>query len=1441
MAVEALLVGANREATTWSNVTPNFGLLDFGLTLGTQIEPQPFQTATEMPAGAHLRWALPDALTHGNQGQAVARAILDGGGVGRIEVLQPSFGYDPAAPPFVTFSGGGGTGARAEAQVSATGEVTAVNVTSPGVGYEEPPTVAIGSSDEIRYPQAPNRWFVLRSHVDEEGKTVGLKSWVVVSDELSSNQYGRVVEGPISKDLEPQLKNGPVSAPLRQALEQDLGLTIESTASLSFNRDAGAWYLRNGTFFYSLVARDADIQVLGYAAVSWPQNLDEPYNNSNWPLWRYIGRAYPYPIWDGANPPESESNLTALGPGDPVFSAAYPNSRSVFGFYDDLRELPQGGEVTYMVAGWFADPAENPLFGADTAAVWEERMAELRWCLQEDPGGFPAGSLCDAPGEAEPEEDPTLPTDILCQGMVYGVDWKGPSADYPSGVPEGTPEIAVGNTSAEAISALVARDLAEEGDTITPDGIGIEELFEAFIYDALDVLQQPDGVVKLEQILHDHTFGRRPAGAIFQVQLRDSQRAEERDANTSGEPFPEPVGQALTAVNDLQLRLNTEENNLQSLQWELYSAWFRKALLDFSPLMAQGADVSRVLDEVFTRFEGTALTLPREELDRRLRAAANRGVASNGITTQEAIEVIERLEGMVREAKDQRSSTEQQRDAAAMNLQQQVDQLMPSYQVVLAPAAGYWQGNDPVVLFAGDGVQRSFAHGEDAALADGESLPCRVTGQTITALTTPVPGYENQTITQPQLQVYYGQFPPGPPIPADVEALFIETLLLDTNMDRLMSLSAWKLAGVDNPNEQQIAAVAQSIEQIQTAPFNGYLYRDLRALHPALRPQRLAVAAGLTGVYPYKLAVDPWAQPWAPIYVQWDVFWNASARIPGELKICDTSGPSCGEKWMFTETDYRWNTQFQPGVPGDPKFRYSGRTVLTPNTPENLAQRLLEYIEDHPDSPYLQELMAIYEQLKNLDILSQSLSGFSNSLVMRRETLQMPVVDFFNPDIGTQVKAAIDGQNQASPLPDNGYSPLRAGHCKIVRLWVVDAFGQSQRLVDEGQQYEPVLSKPLITEGHPSLIQLTPRVVQPSRLMVEWIDSRDDQVITTSDPATSPLIGWIVPNYFDSSLMVYDEVGGSVGALQLLDGALGGDGSAVRWVETPGTTTALGAQPSLDDPTLNPHLKSFINGLLHFGGVGQHALSDFIAVLNRTLSTIVLTGSAANYGNLPVLVGRPMALVRMAMKVDLEGLPDYNESWDAMKKFYQTSQFVSDGFLDVELPVQIGDVRQQRDGVVGYFLSDNYQRFNSKLLEAPVQRSNYIQYQQRVRLTANPAADPTYVTLVADPRAPIHLLADFVPQIERDLPTAGVAEALAAIDLTFRVGPVLAEQGAFQVPLPADIHGTWSWVTQPNVTVWSPPQEIQGQDSIARFPEAPYRINDGWLKLSEAFGDGTKK
>jgi hypothetical protein len=67
------------------------------------------------------------------------------GKVRYIAMTAAGSGYNPASPPSVSFSGGGGTGAAGTALVANNGTIIGVQITNAGSGYTSAPTVTFGS------------------------------------------------------------------------------------------------------------------------------------------------------------------------------------------------------------------------------------------------------------------------------------------------------------------------------------------------------------------------------------------------------------------------------------------------------------------------------------------------------------------------------------------------------------------------------------------------------------------------------------------------------------------------------------------------------------------------------------------------------------------------------------------------------------------------------------------------------------------------------------------------------------------------------------------------------------------------------------------------------------------------------------------------------------------------------------------------------------------------------------------------------------------------------------------------------------------------------------------------------------------------------------------------------------------------------------------------
>jgi hypothetical protein len=304
----------------------------------------------------------------------------------------------------------------------------------------------------------------------------------------------------------------------------------------------------------------------------------------------------------------------------------------------------------------------------------------------------------------------------------------------------------------------------------------------------------------------------------------------------------------------------------------------------------------------------------------------------------------------------------------------------------------------------------------------------------------------------------------------------------------------------------------------------------------------------------------------------------------------------------------------------------------------------------------------------------------------------------------------------------------------------------------------------------------------------------------------------------------------------MLAGGLGEGGFGVRWIMAPGLNTPVGTPPKLG----NPHLQQFVMALLEYGAHSKDALRALMQVMEVTASSVAATGGRTQLSDPAVLFGRPLALVRASAQWLLEGLPAYDQSWSALKTLCDTGNFQTQGFTGVKFPVRIGDIRQS-DGMVGYFVGTpdktDYHTFYPSLLQAPGAASDYTVFGKLLDLTCDPAAPPVLLSMLIDPRIPFNILIDALPSQSIELPSFNIQQALKAMDIFFRVGPIVNDESGLSLPLTSEIHGHWSWVYQPDVVTWKEDAKVQVANAEAELPPNPRHIHEGWLKLSDALGD----
>ena len=285
----------------------------------------------------------------------------------------------------------------------------------------------------------------------------------------------------------------------------------------SKNIPSKAWIvLSNSTDKYNAAVKDK---------IVWPVHPPNP----SGPTLISVGAQVDYP--SGKIPtPASSIDLIGVGPGDPTMIANHSASKSIFGLYDDLSDFQSNTAVTfsYAVVGWYEDPKKDIIYidpnevdlsatpPVTMADLWTDLMNQLDWTWQPDSVQEPEGS------KIKRILPNPLPNISIYQGLLFGVKWDGPNPrnGYASGAPDNLAaiDVAMGRTSVEALSALIAHEFANGNNTQKE----IEEVLEALQYSFLDKFNLTDGPAEVDAANHQNGYGVKKGGLIWDIRPKTS-------------------------------------------------------------------------------------------------------------------------------------------------------------------------------------------------------------------------------------------------------------------------------------------------------------------------------------------------------------------------------------------------------------------------------------------------------------------------------------------------------------------------------------------------------------------------------------------------------------------------------------------------------------------------------------------------------------------------------------------------------------------------------------------------------------------------------------------------------------------------------------------------------------------------------------------------------
>jgi hypothetical protein len=1087
---------------------------------------------------------------------------------------------------------------------------------------------------------------------------------------------------------------------------------------------------------------------------------------------RCAGKVVPLEDFDAADFAGDRSTITAVGnlhTGSPTFTANVAENRNVLSWHDDLADLreprgtgrvPKNVALTYLLVGWYHDARQEP-FASLPAQIKKEDSAETPDALDVLKA---LGWKVDGKAESAAE---LAERRCLFHGMVAHVNYwnpdthKGTILGYP-GAPgvEGTLttdppvfKVGVGNSAEDALVSLVSSEYSGDGDKAT-----LWKALEAVIYRQPESLVGGWNAAPRDHAVHQNWFTAQEAGKVWTIRPRTDRAGtfpadpNAAAAQTTAEPTPEQIA-SLKWLNETQAAADAATRELSALQQDLYARWWT---------ICQK-----------TRHDPVFADVSAEEEDCKALAAR-----------------IEKL----RADRDDLLARLQERKAFAADLPAELKLESES-------APRFWSPADPVVVVKNVGVPTKHQF--------PNPLPCRLPERVAVAAEVAVKD-----------------------VPKKFDAPDAGVAQLAANVRRLASGRDEILKSViveASVVEQAVGDLVTRSLPTEPAPVTSaerwkkWTERLVKDLASDRKPEDLPrdavklTAANASDVHPRQVA-ELWVrQPWSPLFMDWKISWRPTKNAGADL----------GPVWLFDRYDFKpKEKESLPAVGSSVR----GRSMLSPvdgrlfAEPLEMLRELLNPATDAdkkkgratPFPAAVAEILKRYEivwdrtlsELEKAGMMGQSLSGFHQALLGRDVTLPRVAPDPARPWAEDELKfrdsvveALLAASAEGGPVgerlappaagkPALDFTLLRAGALQLEEFWLVDDFGQWADLLQgtsaggsSGQVFNPRMR----WHDDKFSVAMPPRVVQPARLDFRFSDASDlGADVSETEAALGPVCGWVFYNPLDRGLALCDRMGRLAGELVLVEER---GRFLVRWEGAPGFDRL--------DAIRNEELREFARALEESTPTQRPRLRALLELIDGALERIRPAAARRD----AALFGQPLALVSAQVRLELFGKAwtDPHRKGPNQRPTERRPDGTGDPALDaLSVRVLLGCAHNVEDGLVGYYKAGDFERVKSddfkRIVPAPTAKglkaSDYFADAERDAVRVGFGA-PQRLTLLMDAWGSVQAATGLLPARSITLAHAELDKTLARMEASFRVGPVLLQEGRVALPTPVGERGGW--------------------------------------------------
>jgi len=1140
----------------------------------------------------------------------------------------------------------------------------------------------------------------------------------------------------------------------------------------------------------------------------------------------------------------TKAQLTGTVGGAVSWSGVYDAVLNRFAFHDplvDVKQLaPNGADedcAAYVVAGWWSTPASDVLDAARSNDSLHELLDRLRWRLLAEWGD---ASWALQQQQAQFELRKAL-------GLTTEERWSSKTRPIPG----------------------VARAAAVGAKTFVP----IDKTFMAPLVPAASSVFATEAAQRFvappwqlrSSMLHGAIYGvpvaggvtvdRRPGPDALSVALGqhndDLLAAFASPAQATGEQR-RATERLLAAFTAQKVGALASANGLADLEEHEHAS-------AFSSLPSESAGTDRYLQRVQTGGVGGLGLGKRTKVASSITTmaaatAGTRGPAAKG--SPRAAGVSGELLFSMNTKPTLVKATELMVNDLARSRVGEV--LAPTEaRVVDRPAARYTFATEPMVAIRG--ASRSLRHGNDGrGSADGK-LTCRWPTHVIDEI--------SGVIAKDRFVRSLG----NGAVPSEALTLAREAVLHDPYHDewiaRAITPAGASASGVlaRLKAESVLRFGADGTYDGATVAFHPTLPRSPQArraraaaqpIEPGVHQQQTLVADELRkfslykGADPDLVGVTTWAQPWVPMWLEWEV------RVDG-------LDPPTLEAWKLGSIDLENESAVFDGA----SATLQGRAHLTTGAAATLHDALNDWLQredaldlEHAgvvDADTQNAFRTLDEAVRQLDVVTVALDG------VRTQLLGLPV--------GDGLRRPGDGSGGVvNPAPIAAPHAVLAGTLTLTRARLLDAFG---RTLDVPLTQVAVPTRSTIA-AQPTALELPPRLLRPARWQFRLVDAvtavgtdgteaRVDQIETSLQ--VNPVAGFVMPDHLDESLEVFSVDGAPIG--ELLHEAVSG---GVMWEIAAGREGPADAGPNYGLTPAQASLGSFAAGLvaadararagapLDPDATQESALSALLRAVDTTLWTVD-TFAALGSEHVAGLVGRPIAVVRAQLRLELR--PPLDVDLSDAQRAAEWAQAEADAARHA-FPVRIGELTRSDDGVLGFFVNDDYTRFRlvDKTIAGAATAGGRSRGQLGLYSSVNgmPASQPiahpyiagtddadtlllhlgqtVTLTVFMHPAGKCSLTSGVLPRKALALARDWVGPGLAKIAPSLRTGPVLVETDLDkdrQVRLPkVSVFGkdqNFLWRDTP--ATWRS-DAILAATQTALLPDTPAELREGWIRVA---------